>query len=183
MQKLIKGVAIERGYLGIQIQPVTEDLAASLGIARNRGEFVQAVTPGGAAAAAGLQAGDVVVRIDGKEVTREQTLSFIVANERPGYASIPIEVYSQRQAACTLTATVGKRPSQEQLAQETFDAEPDQQGQDDLSQPQQDPEPGGYANQSLGFSAITLTPADHPPAWRRRRYPRGRGRYRGRSQL
>lgn len=154
VQKLIKGVAIERGYLGIQIQPVTEDLAASLGIARNRGEFVQAVTPGGAAAAAGLQAGDVVVRIDGKEVTREQTLSFIVANERPG-TRIPIEVIRNGKRV-TLNATVGKRPTQEQLAQEDFGAPPGQGQDDDLTQPQQDPNPA-LSNQSLGFASIPLT--------------------------
>ncbi len=154
VQKLIKGVAIERGYLGIQIQPVTEDLAASLGIARNRGEFVQAVTPGGAAAAAGLQAGDVVVRIDGKDVTREQTLSFIVANERPG-TRIPIEVVRNGKTI-TLNATVGKRPTQEQLAQEDFGNAPGQD-QDDLTQPQQDQNPA-ISNQALGFSAIALTP-------------------------
>jgi serine protease Do len=153
VQKLIKGVAIERGYLGINIQPVTEDLAASLGIARNRGEFIQAVTPGGAAAAAGLQAGDVVVRIDGKEVTREQTLSFIVANERPG-TKIPIDVIRNGRRL-TLNATVGKRPTQEQLAQESFDADPGQD-QEDLTQPQQDANPA-VTNQALGFTAIPLT--------------------------
>ena len=133
---------------------MTEDLAASLGIARNRGEFVQAVTPGGAAAAAGLQAGDVVVRIDGKEVTREQTLSFIVANERPG-TKIPIEAIRNGKRV-TLTATVGKRPTQEQLAQESFDVDPSQPDQDDLTQPQQDPNPA-VSNQALGFTAIPLT--------------------------
>jgi serine protease Do len=87
----MKGESIERGYLGVRIQPINDDLAASLGLARNRGEFVQAVDPGSAGATAGLQAGDVVVRVDGKEVTPEQTLSYIVANERPG-ARIPIDV-------------------------------------------------------------------------------------------
>lgn len=155
VQKLISGVAIERGYLGIQIQPVTEDLAASLGIARNRGEFIQAVTPGGAAAAAGMQAGDVVVRIDGKEVTREQTLSFIVANERPG-TKIPIEVIRNGKRM-TLNATVGKRPSREELAQERFDVDPGPQGQEDLNQPQQEVSPAAAAK-ALGFTAIQLTP-------------------------
>jgi serine protease Do len=156
VQKLIKGQAIERGYLGIRIQPVTEDLAASLGIPRNRGEFVQAVDPGSAGAQAGLQAGDVVVRIDGKDVTREQTLSFIVANEKPG-TRIPVEIIRNGKQM-TLNATVGKRPTQEELASQSFDADPDQgQGQDDLTQPQQPDQAPAAANQPLGFASIPLT--------------------------
>ena len=69
VDKLRAGQSIERGYLGVGIQPLNEDLAASLGLPKNRGEFVGTVEPGQAAARAGLQAGDVVVKVDGKVVT------------------------------------------------------------------------------------------------------------------
>jgi serine protease Do len=46
VEKLIKGQAIERGYLGVRIQPLSDDLAASLGLAKKRGEFIQSVEPG-----------------------------------------------------------------------------------------------------------------------------------------
>jgi serine protease Do len=157
VQKLMKGESIERGYLGVRIQPINDDLAASLGLARNRGEFVQAVDPGSAGATAGLQAGDVVVRVDGKEVTPEQTLSYIVANERPG-ARIPIDVIRNGKPL-TLNATVGKRPSEEELAQQSFD--PDN-GDDNAfgsnQQPQQGQPSRGVTEQSLGVSGIALTP-------------------------
>ena len=78
----------------------------------------RSVEPGQAAARAGLQAGDVVVKVDGKDVTPEQTLSFIVANEAPG-ARIPIELVRDGKRQ-TLTATVGKRPSEEELAARNF---------------------------------------------------------------
>ena len=65
VDKLRAGQAIERGYLGVGIQPLNEDLAASLGLPKNHGEFVGTVEPGQAAARAGLQAGDVVVKVDG----------------------------------------------------------------------------------------------------------------------
>jgi S1-C subfamily serine protease len=55
--KLKAGQSIERGYLGVRIQSVNEDLADSLGIPHNRGEFVQAVEPNAGAAAAGIQFG------------------------------------------------------------------------------------------------------------------------------
>jgi serine protease Do len=62
VEKLKNGQAIERGYLGVRIQPINDDLAASLGLPKNRGEFIQSVEPGAGAAKAGIQAGDVVTR-------------------------------------------------------------------------------------------------------------------------
>ncbi|PNU05976.1 Do family serine endopeptidase [Novosphingobium guangzhouense] len=152
VQKLIKGEAIERGYLGVRIQPVTEDIADSLGIAHNKGEFIQLVEPDGPAAKAGLQAGDVVVSVDGKEVTKDQTLSFIVANTKPG-ARIPVEVIrgGKRQ---TVTATVGKRPSEDELSQ-SFTPDGDEDG-DAFNNPPQKQEKGVIEN-SLGLTVTPLT--------------------------
>lgn len=156
VEKLKAGQAIERGYLGIRIQPLGEDLADSLGVPHNRGEFVQAVEPGGAAAKAGLQGGDVVLRVDGKEVTPDQTLSFIVANTAPG-KRIPIDLIRNGQKM-TVQAVVARRPSEDELAQaQSFDQ---QQGddRDGYNQPPQK-QGAGIVEQSLGFSAIPLTPA------------------------
>lgn len=148
VQKLIRGQPIERGYLGVSIQPVSEDLADSLGIAHNRGEFVQSVQPGGAAAAAGLRSGDVVVRVAGKDVTPEQTLSYLVANTAPG-TRIPIEVIRNGQRL-TINPVVAKRPTEEQLAAtNTFG-----QNDNDADKPFQN-QPGQGA-QSLSASALGL---------------------------
>jgi serine protease Do len=156
IQKLIKGEAIERGYLGVSIQPVNEDLADSVGLPHNRGEFVQTVQPNQAAAAAGIKPGDVVVKVDGKDVTPDQTLSYIVANTAPG-KRIPIEVIRNGQRL-TLTATVGKRPSEDELAANNFNSE--QNGEDETN-PFQNPAPQaqkGVVEQALGLSVIPLTP-------------------------
>nr|WP_246415717.1 Do family serine endopeptidase [Novosphingobium taihuense] len=156
VDKLRAGQAIERGYLGVRIQPLSEDLAASLGLPKNRGEFIQAVEPGQAAAKAGMQGGDVVVKVDGKEVTPDQTLSFIVANTTPG-KRIPIELIRNGQRL-TVQTVVGKRPSEEELAQQTFD--PDAQDDDQFgpnSKPQQQQGPSVLQG-SLGIAAIPLTP-------------------------
>ena len=153
VQKLMKGQSIERGYLGIRIQPVNEDLAASLGIAHNRGEFVQAVEPGGAADKAGLQGGDVVLKVNGKDVTPDQTLSYLVANIAPG-TRIAIELIRDGQRR-TVSATVGKRPSEEELArQQMFDPEAGAQnpGND------QGAEKAGKVEEALGVQVIPLTP-------------------------
>jgi serine protease Do len=150
VDKLIRGEEILRGYLGVRIQPMNEDLADALGLPANRGEFVQSVQPGEPAEQAGLMAGDVVIEVDGKDVTPEQTLSWIVANIEPG-RRINLEIVRDGQRR-TLPVTVGRRPSDEQLAAQQFN--PDEQ--DALQQPQ--PSGGGLVEQSLGLQVIPMTP-------------------------
>lgn len=115
VEKLRSGAKIERGYLGVQIQPVTEDVASALGLPKNRGEIVQTVVDGEAADKAGIKAGDIVTSIAGKEVTPDQTLSYLIANTSPG-TTIPIEIIREG-ARRKLNVTVGKRPSEDQIRQ------------------------------------------------------------------
>jgi len=150
VQKLIAGEEILRGYLGVRIQPMNEDLADALDLPANRGEFVQSVQPGEPAEQAGLQAGDVVLRVDGKDVTPDQTLSFIVANIEPGQR-INLEIVRDGQRR-TLPVTVGRRPSEEALAAQQFN--PD--AQDAIDQPRTSGE--GVVEQSLGLQVIPMTP-------------------------
>jgi serine protease Do len=154
VEKLKGGQTIERGYLGVQIQPVTEDVADSLGLARNRGEFVQSVQPGQPAAAAGLQPGDVVLRVDGKEVSPDQTLSYIVANTAPG-KRIPIDLIRNGKRI-TLTATVARRPSDDELAQQSFNPNTPEAEDPFNRTPQRQGE--GLAERSLGLSVLPMTP-------------------------
>ena len=154
VEKLRNGVAIERGYLGVQIQPLSEDLAQSLGLPRNRGEFIQSVEPAQAAAKAGLQSGDVVVKVDGKDVSPEQTLSFIVANTAPG-SRIPLEVVRDGRRL-TVNAVVGKRPSEEELAASRFgNEEPD--AEEGFGRAPTTPSEQGLIEKASGVAVIPLT--------------------------
>ena len=151
VDKLVRGVEIERGYLGIQIQPVNDDVAASLGLRRNRGEIVQMVQPGEAAARAGIEPGDIVLTVNGREVTPDQTLSYLVANIAPG-TTIPVEVIRDGQRR-QINVTVGKRPSEEELRQsQMFD--PDAEPEDDMA-----PSDNEVIENSLGLQVLELTPA------------------------
>jgi len=153
VQKLIKGEAIERGYLGVRIQSLNDDLADALGIDHNKGEFIQSVEPDGAAAKAGIKAGDVIVKVDGKEVTKDQTLSYIVANTQPG-SRIPIELIRNGRRQ-TLNATVAKRPSEEELQQNFApDSESDNNAFDNPGSQQEQ----GLIEKSLGLQVTPLTP-------------------------
>ncbi|SCW68830.1 serine protease Do [Sphingobium faniae] len=150
VETLRKGQAVKRGYLGIQITPLGEDMADSLGLAKNRGEFVQGVEPGKGADKAGIKAGDVIVSVAGQEVTPDQNLSSIVANQAIG-ARVPIVIirHGQRQ---NVTAIVGERPPEDQL--NSFAPQDD----DALGQQGDQPDNGQAAQKSLGISAIPLTP-------------------------
>jgi len=150
VETLRKGQAVKRGYLGIQITPLGEDMADSLGLAKNRGEFVQGVEPGKGAEKAGIRAGDVIVSVAGQEVTPDQNLSSIVANQAIG-ARVPIVLIRNGQRQ-TVTAVVGERPPEDQL--NSFA----QQDDDALGQQDSQSDNGQAAQKSLGISAIPLTP-------------------------
>ena len=68
-----------RGWLGVRIQSVSEEIAESLGVPENTGALVAAVTPDSPAAKAGIEAGDVIVKFDGKDIVGMRSLPRIVA--------------------------------------------------------------------------------------------------------
>jgi len=75
---------VARGWLGVQIQSVTPEVAASLGIADPKGAIVAGVVPDSPAAKAGLRQGDVIVAVNGKEVQDSQGLTRRVAGLAAG---------------------------------------------------------------------------------------------------
>ncbi len=116
IDSLRRGEQPQRGYLGVGLQPLDENIASALGLPKDRGELVRSVVDGQAAAKAGVRQGDVIVKVNGKEVTPDETVSFLIANSRVG-SRVPIEVIRQgrRQA---LTVVVAQRPTEEQLAKQ-----------------------------------------------------------------
>jgi Do/DeqQ family serine protease len=84
VQAAVKGGKVQRPWLGASLQPVTPDLAESLGVDRPAGALVKEVHAKGPAASAGLHAGDVVVSIDGKEVMDPEALQYRFATKGLG---------------------------------------------------------------------------------------------------
>lgn len=80
-----------RGWLGVKIQTVTDDIAETLSVPESRGALVSAVTPGSPAAEGGLETGDVIMKFDGKEVTTMRGLPKIVAQTQIG-KTVDVEV-------------------------------------------------------------------------------------------
>jgi serine protease Do len=152
VEKLIAGKVIERGFLGVSIQPITDEIADSLGLPHNRGELVRVVPPGLAAAQAGIKPGDIVLKVNGLEITPDRTLSAIVADLTPG-TRIPIDLLRQGHAL-TLTATVAKRPSQQEMAN-NFGAP--QTPANPFAAPEKQGE--GLAGEALGLQILGMTSA------------------------
>ncbi|MGE4429491.1 MAG: Do family serine endopeptidase [Sphingobium sp.] len=151
IETLRKGETVRRGYLGVQITPLGEDMADSLGLAKNRGEFVQGVEPGEGAEKAGIKPGDVIVRVNGREVTPDETLSVLVSNLPIG-SKVPIDLMRNGKRM-TVTAVVGERPPEDKLAQ--FGGNPDE----DFSQQGDDSDSQQAATQDIGLSVQALTPS------------------------
>ena len=154
VETLKKGQTIERGYLGVQISALSEDLADSLGLEKNEGEFVQRVEPGEAAQKAGIQPGDVIVKVQGKKVTPDQTLSYLVANLPIG-TEVPIELIRNGKTI-KVNAKLGKRPSEEELASSSFDPEAEDNA---MGQNENDGTSAQATADALGLSVVDLTPA------------------------
>ena len=75
---------VHRAQLGVSVQPVTSDLAASLSLSDTRGAIVSSVEPGSAAERAGVKRGDVIVSFNGQPVTEYNALRNRVAEAKPG---------------------------------------------------------------------------------------------------
>jgi serine protease Do len=154
IEALQRGGKVSRGYIGVSLQSLDADIAESLGIPKNEGELIRAVTPGGPAARAGIQQGDVVVAVNGQPVTPDQSLAYLVSQQPVG-SRVPITLVREGQRR-TVTVTVGERPSEEELARQGGTGEE----ANPMASPseQQQSTSQRSARESLGLTVQTLTP-------------------------
>jgi serine protease Do len=94
--QLLRNGSVRPGYLGMQLEPVTQDIAAALGMARPMGSIVDGVHAGGPAAIAGLQIGDVILRYDNHTPSDERALMRAIAKSTIGQA-VPITLLRDGQ--------------------------------------------------------------------------------------
>jgi serine protease Do len=109
MDALIKDGEVRRGRLGVTVQPVTSELAASLKLAKVAGALVNDVQPGSAAARADIRPGDAIVAINGQDVADSNSLRNRIAQLGP---DAPVELTIVRNGATrTVKATLEALPS------------------------------------------------------------------------
>jgi serine protease Do len=95
-----------RGWLGVKIQSITDDLAEAYGVKENTGALVASVTPQSPAAKAGIQDGDVILKFDGKDVTTMRGLPRLVA-QTPIGKDVDVELMRKGQRT-SLKVAVGR---------------------------------------------------------------------------
>jgi serine protease DegQ len=110
MESIITAGAVTRGWIGIEPQNLTPELADSFRAPRGRGVLVANVVRNGPAEEAGIRVGDVLMTVDGKPVNDMSALLNLVAALKPG-SQTALTVLRNRTEV-KLNATVGRRPKQ-----------------------------------------------------------------------
>jgi serine protease Do len=97
---------VQRGRLGVQIDQVSKEVAESLGLSKPQGALVRGVEQGSPAEKAGLEAGDIILRFDGKLIEKSADLPRQVGNTKPGTVS-KLQIW-RRGSSKELSITVGE---------------------------------------------------------------------------
>ena len=113
---------VTRGWLGVQIQPVTEEIAQSMGLAAAKGAIVSDVTEKSPALAAGFKTGDTILKADGSDISDARDLSKKVAHFAPG-KTINIDIIRDGKPM-TVAVKIGAMPTDMKMASKAAPDEP-----------------------------------------------------------
>ena len=129
-----------RGRIGVRIAPVTKEVAESIGLGKAQGALVQGVEPGTPAEKAGVEAGDIIVKVDGKAIEKSGDLPRIIGNTKPGSKT---------------TLQLFRRGAYKDVAVTVAEIEPDKPSAAAAA----DPQSSSVAKTALGLSVVNLTDA------------------------
>jgi serine protease Do len=133
-----------RGWLGVRIQEVTDDIAGGLGMKSPSGALVAGVTDKGPADAAGIVAGDVIIEFDGQKVSAMHELPRLVADEPIG-KEVPVKVLRKGEEK-TITVKLGRLEDDDKTAEA------------DTSNPAPEAPPAKVIAGPLGLTLSDLSP-------------------------
>jgi serine protease Do len=108
---------VTRGYIGVQIQPVTQEIAESLGLKEPQGALVAEVQPDTPAAKAGIKSGDAILAVDGQRLKDARELSRRIGAKQPG-STVKLLV-SREKSERTVDVTLAKLPDEKLAARDS----------------------------------------------------------------
>ena len=132
---------VTRGRIGVQIDQVTKDVAEAIGLGKPQGALVRGVEPGSPAEKAGVEAGDIIIKFDGKAIEKSTDLPRLVGNIKPGTRSM-LTVF-RRGSTKDLSVTIGEVEADKPVARKEREEKPRTSG----------------AAQALGLVVADLTDA------------------------
>jgi len=109
MESIIKSGHVVRGWIGVESQEITPELAASFGLQRQSGAIIAGVVRNGPADKGGIKPGDILLSVDGKPVADTNSMLNLIAQLVPGEKAKMSVLRKNRET--TLDVTVGKRPA------------------------------------------------------------------------
>ena len=108
MEQIIKTGSVTRGWIGVEMQEITPELAESFSLPDTRGALIAGVMRGSPADRAGIRPGDILLMVAGKPVSDVQTMLELIAGLAPG-SKTPVEIRREGKDR-DLLVTIGKRP-------------------------------------------------------------------------
>lgn len=145
IDQLVKFGKTRRGWLGVRIQTVTDEIAESFGLDRARGALVASITSDGPAQKAGVQVGDIILSFNGKPVDDMRTLPRIVADAEIG-ATAPATVWrGGKEVSVKVEVGELEKAEEQELVEKT-------------TQPETAAPDTGEALPDLGIKTRALTP-------------------------
>jgi serine protease Do len=145
--KLIKGGDIRRGWLGVKIEPVTQDVADSLGLSETAGALVNEPQSGSPGEKAGIKVGDVITAVNGETVKNPKELARMIGSMDPG-KQVDVNIWRDGKSM-SLKLTLGTLPDENKMASA-------ESGQSQPGDQQQQSTP----NQTLDKLGLEVSPAD-----------------------
>ena len=109
MEQIIETGTVTRGWIGVEVQEITPELAESFGLSDTVGALIAGVQRGSPADLGGIEPGDILLAVNGKAVKDPQTMLDLIAGQTPG-ETVPFKLRRQKSVFDT-NLRIGKRPA------------------------------------------------------------------------
>jgi serine protease DegQ len=109
MEQIIQTGTVTRGWIGVEAQEISPELAESFGLSEAAGALIAGVQRGSPADAGGIKPGDILLAVDGKSVKDPQVMLDLIASQKPG-TTVPFKLRRQK-ALFDTSIRIGKRPA------------------------------------------------------------------------